>query len=185
MLCDICKKNEATVHIEEFSSDGHNRTIHLCSDCMAKNPQFGGVDVTKINLAEVIYNLTEKIKGSIAKPTPKREPIPSRPTLCPNCGWSSDKLHKTGRLGCPVCYSSFSAQLIPILEDMHQGAPRLYEDFGTTASDEYIIELRELEQELAHAVEIEEYEEAAKLRDQIIALKESFNTKTSKEDNGD
>ena len=36
MLCEICGKNEATIHIEEIT-DGKSKTLHLCGECMAKN----------------------------------------------------------------------------------------------------------------------------------------------------
>ena len=55
MLCEICGKNEATIHIEEIT-DGKSKTLHLCGECMAKNPSLGGVDINAFNLGDIICN---------------------------------------------------------------------------------------------------------------------------------
>jgi len=139
MLCDVCKKNEATIHIEEIS-DGKSRTVHLCGECMAKNPSAGGLELGAFNLAGILSDLTGKLKSAAAHHHEGSAP-PEEGTelICPVCHWSARELRTTGLLGCPECFSTFSGVLAPALATMHRGdkhrgkAPRTS---ALTAADE-------------------------------------------------
>ncbi len=78
---------------------------------------------------------------------------------CPVCGFGIEDYRRTGHLGCPDCYSVFAQELDPTaeaeLEEQEESTPVL---------------LARLQQELQQAVAREDYERAARLRDQINAL---------------
>lgn len=92
---------------------------------------------------------------------------------CPKCGLSYDDFKKTGRLGCSQCYSTFEATLVPLVKRIHGSA----EHFGKApaevaktpkpAAKKKPNRLEELKGRLQRAVKLEEFEEAAKLRDKI------------------
>ena len=106
MLCDICKKNEATIHIKEVH-DGKISASNLCADCAAEKEKKGELGALGFNLAEVLFNLGKIAEKSISSTTPPTaEKGPEK--TCPACGWTLEKLrHAGGRLGCPTCYQTF------------------------------------------------------------------------------
>ena len=57
MLCEICKKNEATIHIQEIIG-GQKKSMHLCSSCAAAKQQGEGLDLGPFNLAGLLYKLS-------------------------------------------------------------------------------------------------------------------------------
>lgn len=99
------------------------------------------------------------------------------------CGWTSENLRKTGRLGCQECYKLFREYLDPIIKNMHKDSihvgkkPPVKGKKGGRANQEQaeaqkiMYKLLELQKKLDALVQREEYEEAAKVRDEIIKLK--------------
>ena len=70
MLCDICKKNPATIHIKGVIGDDQ-KTLNLCSSCAAEHEKTSGINFGAFNLAEMLYNL-EKL--ATARPEPAVPP---------------------------------------------------------------------------------------------------------------
>ena len=56
MLCDICKKREATIHIKEVKN-GKCISTNLCPECAKEKELSGGLGAFGFNLAEVIFNV--------------------------------------------------------------------------------------------------------------------------------
>lgn len=140
-----------------------NNKIHKVDLCESCAQQKGVTDPEGFALADLLQNTTAGI------------PIPASgdaSVTCPNCGFDSSDFQRTGRLGCATCYSTFSQQLGPVLEDMHTGlrhvgkVPR--EALNRLSSQ---TKMHNLEQALARAIQDEAYEQAAILRDQIQSLK--------------
>jgi protein arginine kinase activator len=92
--------------------------------------------------------------------------------VCPNCGLSFRDFRRQGRLGCPHDYVAFEDELLPLLENIH-GERQHVGKFPKRAPDasKKQYELIRLRNELKVAVDDEEYEAAARLRDQIQELK--------------
>ena len=94
------------------------------------------------------------------------------PAACPGCGLAYAEFKAKGRLGCPRCYAAFGPVLIPLLEKVHGAAAHRGKTpervKGVMASRR---ELQESEAQLDAAVENEEYEKAAQLRDRIREMK--------------
>ena len=104
MLCDRCKKNEATVHIKEFHN-GACKTFHLCHECARqKNDESADLNGLGVNLAEVLFNIekfAQQVNASSNEPGKSDEPTE---ITCPVCHWTASMIKNSGgRLGCPEC----------------------------------------------------------------------------------
>ena len=171
MLCDICKKNEATIHIKEMHNNKW-KSINICAEC-AKNNASGipGIEISSI------VSAVEKMHSSTS--TGKTEKTPAHPDAsvppCPVCSWSENDIRKNnGKLGCPGCYIHFSSILKDVIKSIQKSEIHTGKNTaGHDAADEikFKNKISSLEKELAVLVRKEEYERAAKLRDHIAELK--------------
>lgn len=178
MLCEICGKNEATIHIEEIT-DGKSKTLHLCGECMAKNPSLGGVDINAFNLGDIICNWAGGVnkKHSDNGDNNSESSDNKKTVICDVCGWTAEKLHKTGRLGCPECYRYFHDMLAPALNTMHRGITHTGKNPAGNALSperEILIQISALKNEQKKCIAAEDYEQAAVLRDKISSLEEDL-----------
>ena len=160
MICDVCGTNQATVHLTEIV-DEQMTELHLCEECakaksMKMEQQFG--------LADLLAGLSDLGKTS----ADKKEIIKAK---CSNCGLTYDDFRKIGRLGCGECYSSFRKYLMPLLKRIH-GSNRHYGKVPLTMAKEVRVktDLEELRSKQQKAIQLEEFEEAARIRDKIKEL---------------
>jgi protein arginine kinase activator len=159
MLCNICGKNSATVHLTEIIDDSMNE-LHLCEECArAKSAQM-----------EQQFGLNDLLAGLVEfeKPAQDKEVISLK---CPNCGFTYADFKKIGRFGCSECYTTFRKYLGPLLKKIHGSLLH----FGKcpvklTKTPKDKADLSVLRSSLQKAIENEAFEEAAKLRDQIKGL---------------
>lgn len=170
MLCDICHKNEASIHIQEIVN-GQKKSIHLCSSCAAAKQESEGLDLGPFNLAGLLY----KLSGSA--PDFKDETTQENNVeilSCPVCNWDESQLRATGKLGCENCYKVFEELLSGALKNMHRGLSHLGKHPAGKSNELCKLhhELTKLQKLLAQAIEKEEYEDAAGIRDRITELKE-------------
>lgn len=162
MLCQFCKSREATIH---FTNVVNNKVekIHICPHC-AEEKGFDYLkksNFEKDHLLAGLMNISGKTGTSI-----------EAGTTCPNCGLNFSNFRKTGRLGCSQCYETFKVQLLPVLRSIHgntrhQG--KIPKRFGPRISARRRV--MRLQDELNRAVEVEDYEKAALLRDEIASIK--------------
>ena len=98
--------------------------------------------------------------------------------VCPVCKTSLRELKSTGKLGCPNCYEMFREEIANIIKriapfETHKQetlkAPKIQKK--KLSKEDQIKQLRE---EMKLAVSEERYEDAAKIKKQIIKL-ESLN----------
>src|ERR1035441_9574031 len=107
MVCDICKKLEATVHLTQIV-EGKMLKVDLCEACSkAKGVQ----ESAGFSLADLLVGLgsAEEIQAE------------SPDVRCPVCGFTQADFKKTGRLGCSACWETFEAGLSSLLKAMHKG----------------------------------------------------------------
>ena len=179
MLCELCKKNPATIHIQEIV---HNkkRSLHICSQCAAEKVEKDPI-LQGFNLADMLYNFSDELALPFQTEKEKENAESgdeSRPTLvCSDCGWDSAKFRKTGRLGCAQCYMIFREMLTQGLNTMHKGTLHVGKKPGAPNDNEtsrISLQIMKLQHEMDEYVQREEYERAAELRDQITTLKEEL-----------
>jgi protein arginine kinase activator len=137
MVCDICGKNQATVHLTEIV-DEQMTELHLCEQCAKEKSvemeqQFG--------LADLLAGLTD-----IGK---QIEDVGQVKVQCPNCCLTYDEFRKNGRLGCSECYSAFRQHLSSLLKKIH-GSNQHTGKIPAQASKEVKVksELQELKSQL-------------------------------------
>ena len=173
MLCDRCKKNEAQVYYTEIIN-GEKTEQHLCEECAAEYTSFH-MGTPIMNQELTLGNLLSTILGNYGG-TAQEKGNAQTELHCDNCGMTYSEFMKTGRFGCENCYESFHTLLDKSIRsiqgaDTHTGKkPKKYE----VKTKDIINELSEIDKlsiQLQDAVEKEEFEEAARLRDQIRALK--------------
>ncbi len=171
MICDICGKNEATVHLTEIVNSEVTK-LHLCEDCAKE----------KAYEMEEHFGLAELL-GGLADFGVKLEPADEVAKLkCQNCGFTYMDFKRIGRLGCGECYETFKKNLTPLLKKIHGSDQHLGK---APARVQKIIKVRddiqELKGRLSKAIETEEFEEAARLRDQIKDLEKKMSKKKNEE----
>ena len=160
MQCQICQKKEATIHLTEIS-EGVRTEMHLCEHCAEDE----GIAVkSQISLNELLSSLLA------AQPADSELFGDStQQNSCPHCGFTLDQFRKEPVLGCPYDYEVFQKSLTPLIEKAHDGNTRHCGKVPskTPADTRKEIELMRLRQQLETAVNNEDYETAAELRDKI------------------
>ena len=159
MQCQICKKNEATIHLTEIT-DGLRSEMHLCELCAQEQ----GIAVkSQIPLNELLGGLLA------AQPADDELFSDSEKPACPQCGFSWRQFHKEGLLGCPYDYEVFEKTLLALIEKAHDGKTTHCGKIPlkTPRDTKKQMELLNLRQQLEAAVQSEDYELAAELRDKI------------------
>jgi protein arginine kinase activator len=156
MLCCICKEKEATVHLTQIAGEKMQK-VDLCEEC-AKTK--GVNDPTGFSLADLLLGLGASQEIEQAGGTAGLK--------CSVCGFTQADFKKAGRLGCPACYQTFADPLESLLKTMHKGTRhvgKVPESLrqGRDLSDR----LKTLQKKLTKAIEAEDFEEAAILRDEI------------------
>ncbi|MBQ8533960.1 MAG: UvrB/UvrC motif-containing protein [Clostridia bacterium] len=151
MKCQKCNAAEATAYIKQ-NINGKVTEMHLCSDCAASLGYQGFHNV--VNPFEIFSSVF----------SPERKSVSSA-KRCSKCNISFAEIVKTGRVGCPDCYTEFGQELDPTIKKIHGNAKHLNNTHTTLQSDEPTIE--QLQNELQKAVEEQNYEQAAVLRDKI------------------
>jgi len=154
MICERCKKNVATVHLTEIVK---NQKIekHLCEQC-AKDE--GYTIKTHVSLQDLLTAFISA-HSDVAE---------LADTACPDCNISYAEFRSEGRLGCPNDYEVFREALDPLLEKVHgtvEHTGKLPMRAGESQKKQR--DLMTLRRQLRQAVEHEDYEEAARLRDLI------------------
>ena len=158
MKCDNCNK-PATVHLTEIKN-GKKIEKHLCEQCAAASEGIPVKGHTPIN--ELLTNFVMAHSG-----------LPKEGAAgCEQCGISWAEFRQSGLLGCHHDYQQFEKDLTPLLQRAHEGATHHVGKVparrgGSGVPMKRQIDLAKLRKELAKAVEGEDYERAAKLRDQI------------------
>lgn len=157
MLCDICHKNIATVHLTEIIND-KVAEMHICQGCAQ----------TKAGELNQQPDISDFLGGLVGATRARKEEYSLK---CPACGFNYSDFKKKGRLGCDRCYWAFRKQLLPLLKKIHgttshTGKIPLHAEGAVSGETK----LKELNKQLARAIQLEEYEQAARIRDQIKKL---------------
>lgn len=139
--CDNCKVNNATFYIIDLIG-GVKNELYYCQECVIK---LGIPDVTNI------IDLLDKYKYEIPDIT------------CDKCGMTLQKFEEIQRVGCENDYDLFA--LGSILKDYHNSDQHI----GKIPSN-HKQQIEDLKSALNAAIIVEDFEEAAKLRDEIRKL---------------
>jgi protein arginine kinase activator len=158
MDCQKCGKNEAIIQLTKVENS-EIRVLQLCEPCAAEQ----GIETVPPATAPLVDFLAQIGKG-----------VAEDPSIggCPSCGITQAQLKQVGRLGCADCYDHFEQHLRGLLRRLHGGTQhvgKVPESAGTGEVDRKA-QVHTLRRSLQRAVESEDFEQAATLRDQIRQL---------------
>jgi len=158
MVCDNCGSGDAVVHLTQIVNDEMTMS-HLCEKCAAEK----GLDPTP---EPVNFPLTDFLAQMGDEPAD--ETVDSA-AECSFCGLTFKDFRETGRLGCPHCYATFEGHLRSLLRRIHGGTTHVGKVYlpPDPSISEMEKRLEGLRRKLQRAVDTEDFERAAELRDQI------------------
>ena len=180
MLCDNCGKREANVRYSE-NINGRKKELHLCEECSKKlgieNMDFN----MPIDFSSFFGGLLEDFGTNDFMPLFNEV----KQLKCDNCGYTFEDIVNTGKLGCENCYSVFENRLDPIIKKIqgsnkHVGrtgkiidskiSEKINNKDSKTENNKDVSKVEKLQNDLKKAIKEENYEEAAKIRDEIKKL---------------
>lgn len=161
MLCQMCHKNQATTRILT-TVNGKTQEYMLCSTCADKSGYFTKYFDFGIGnlLSGFLENIQDKETQSLKK--------------CPQCGMTFAEFSKTGKLGCAHCYDAFKDELIPMIERIHGKSIHVKKQnhiSTATKSVDVKEKIKKLQIKMQKAIEIQDFENAAQIRDEIKDLR--------------
>ncbi len=170
MNCDSCQNKNATIYLTQLVA-GKMQKVNLCEQCAEDK---GVTDPTGFALADLLQGSgTEAVSPSTV--------VGNEGSRCESCGFSESDFKKTGRFGCSDCYQVFHAGLDNLLQAMHRHSehhgktPAHFVDTRSAQvkASKALADFSELNTLLDEAITVEDYEEAARLRDEISQLQKS------------
>jgi len=161
-LCEDCHEREATIHLTQVVGN-KQIVLNLCSQCAAKRGFDNPLKNVPFPLGDFLSSMVEK--------SPSGDSEALQKLVCSGCGMTFSEFRNTGRFGCGKCYEAFHAQLDELLRKVH-GANRHSGKFpsGSPERMQPLREERKLQEELRSAIETEDFEKAAELRDRLKAM---------------
>ncbi len=168
MICQACGKNTATTHIKT-ALNGKLTEIYLCPDCAREQ------GYAHLFEGWGFGSLMSGLMGTV--------PSQRQVQRCPSCGQSFDEISRTGKIGCAACYKAFRSQLLPIIQRVHGTTQHKGKAPGGSALQ--VVDPRqklvavetspidEKKRLLQKAIEAQDFEQAAILRDEIKELQKN------------
>ncbi len=165
MFCEQCGKRAASVIMKQ-TVNGNVIERHLCSICATQNHNLGyAFEQDPLAIHQLLSNWFPNQKASA-------NPVKKEVAVCPNCGFTFTKFMETGKFGCSTCYDTFENQLDNIFKRLHNGnfvhEGKIPSAYGSTLKIKK--EIEELRKQMQVSIADEDFEEAAKLRDEVKAL---------------
>jgi len=165
-ICEICQKNPAIMVITEIDEKGNKKDISICEECAKKKGILeGGKAVNLDELLKIMLKAKEKEEKEL---------------ICKRCLLSFYEFKKYGKFGCADCFKAFEEKLIPFIKKVQSTIREQEEEVFhrgkkvTVGRKRSLLlsEIKRLRMELNKAIEEEDYERAAKIRD-ILKEKEA------------
>jgi protein arginine kinase activator len=170
MLCDECQKKSACVHITTIIGDKKIEK-HLCENCAQKSGE--------LNITQKLHNLfnskaAEHLHDFIKEITSgndREETLTQNMRYCKECGLTQFEFNKSGKFGCSACYGAFAQDLEVLLQKIHGAIEHkgkiARRSLAMMSANEVIENLRS---KIKNHIALEEYEQAAAIRDEIRTL---------------
>lgn len=169
MLCEMCKQNNASVHIVRVVN-GAKQTLNICESC-AKQSQGFAFGESQLESPFTFQNMLSGLVDYINQSSHTRR---NTEAVCSNCGMTYGDFKQKGLMGCETCYKQFDSTITPVIKRVQGNI----EHVGKipVKSGKEILErkkLMNLKEELQKAILEEEYEKAAEIRDRMRALQKN------------
>jgi len=160
MVCDNCHERDAVVNLTTIENNAV-RQLHLCEQCAAERGVETSVSVPKHPLGEFLQAVQQQ-----------SVPASADAGKCAFCGLTMKDFRATGRMGCARCYSTFEPSMRELLRRVHGSTRHIGRTYRAPLDEvlESASVLGELREKLRRAIEQEQFEVAAQLRDRIKVL---------------
>ena len=157
MKCEICGLKDAVIHIRQIQKDLMHE-LHICEDC-AQEKGLIREEESDLPIGNLLSGLLEGKDMTGAAEVKD---------ACPRCGMKASEFRKQGKLGCPECFTAFEKDVKSIISQMAARPRHTGKLPGAVAAQHAATaESEALREELREAVEREDYELAARLRDRL------------------
>lgn len=157
MLCQNCKKKQASIHFVKVIN-GKKTEMHLCDEC-APQKEMGGFGSFGFGIGDILG-------GMLGGGT-----LGHNRLVCDMCKTDFDTFSKTGKLGCSKCYEVFEEYLDAPLKRIHGSSKHIGKSPKRIKNEQPKQNpIEALKSQLADAIKKEDFESAAKLRDEIRAI---------------
>ena len=163
MTCSQCQERDAVMELTQVAN-GQVTKIHLCEQCAAERGLENTAAVGKSPLASYIAAMGQGLNDAATAGSGDLS------FVCKSCGATLQDFRESGRLGCPDCYRTLGEPLRELLRRLHGATRHTGERYAapgstpTSANRKSSLELRE---QLKRAIESEDFERAAQLRDEL------------------
>jgi protein arginine kinase activator len=166
MQCDDCKERDSVVQLVQ-AVDGNLKELHLCEQCAAKR----GVEST-VAASPPMTDMLQKVQAQLVMGGGTSGANSRDAVRCTFCSATLADFRATGRLGCAHCYGAFESSLRELLRRVHGSARHTGRRYEPPQPDELqrAVTLGELRDRLRRAIEGEQFELAADIRDRIRVL---------------
>lgn len=156
MKCDDCGKNKAEYFLQK-NVNNEFINLHLCKDCAEKK----GL----VSFSVFMETPLEDLVGSFLSAAKKDDSQDD--AVCSSCGLTFKNLKDIGKLGCPKCYCELSRYLDPMLIKLHGTTRHRGKVPKNVLIENTEEELKRLKRELKKAIQLEDFEKAAIIRDKL------------------
>jgi protein arginine kinase activator len=95
MKCDICKKRDAVIFLQQVSADSR-REIHLCFECARERGLYADGEKLELSFPALLSELL-----------PRQKQIRTEEKTCPVCSRTLSQISRDLAVGCPECYTYF------------------------------------------------------------------------------
>jgi len=165
MLCQSCNKNEATIHFTKIIN-GNMEERHICEDCAKLESELGFT---------MPMSLSDFFGGLLDYGQEEKDDLEEK--VCPRCGITYNRLLSSGKFGCSKCFDTFERDVSSLLKNIH-GHDEHIGKIPSNSSEKlkYRKKKEGLEILLNQAITNEEFEMAAKYRDEIKELDKKMKT---------
>ena len=163
MTCQICNKNEATIKFTHILNGVKSET-YFCQKCAEEKGMNNPFQAMQPLLEQMMLTMIqEKQQEEISRAAYSQK-------ICTGCGLSFQSFLDSGLLGCPKCYTAFGEELKPLLRRIHGTTHHVSARRRAMSKASKQRTIDRLRKELRAAVENEEFERAAVLRDKMREL---------------
>ncbi|MDF2659144.1 MAG: UvrB/UvrC protein [Paenibacillus sp.] len=169
MLCQECNKRPATLHFTKIVN-GEKTEFHICESCAREKGELIPGTPNGFSIHNLLSGLLDFDPAQAIGAKQQQQ------LRCEQCGLTYSQFSKIGRFGCSSCYEQFSGRLDPLFKRVHGNTVHVGKVPKRTGGlIQYKREIDKLKQEMQMSITREEFEQAAKIRDQIRELETKLN----------
>jgi protein arginine kinase activator len=161
MMCDTCRERDAVIAVTHVKNNVVTQ-LHLCEKCAAEQGvETAAASAPKHPLGEYLQAVHQQLATGAGEQT-----------ACAFCGMTMQDFRTSQRWGCARCYSQFEPAIRELLRRIHGNARHVGRGYAVPESEELRQRavVGELRERLRRAIEKEDFELAADLRDRLRVL---------------